>query len=82
MKLIKKPQPVKLNLSDKYKVGQQVKVITEHHDETHQRCYNQVKTLYTIDKVNRVTIDITNAAGYTYRFNPVSGCKRFRPHKY
>jgi len=80
MKLIKKPQPVKLNLSDKYKVGQQVKVITEHHDG--RRCYNRLETVYTIDKVNRVTIDITNAAGYTYRLNPVSGGIRFRPRKY
>ena len=63
MKLIKKPQPEIVNLSEKYKVGQRIKVTTAHHDGRGH--YDNCETLYTIEKVNRVTLDITNDDGYT-----------------
>jgi phosphoribosylformylglycinamidine (FGAM) synthase-like amidotransferase family enzyme len=69
MKLIRKPQPVKTNLAEKFKVGQRIKVTTAHHDGRGH--YDKCETLYTIEKVNRVTLDITNNAGYTYRFDPI-----------
>jgi phosphoribosylformylglycinamidine (FGAM) synthase-like amidotransferase family enzyme len=69
MKLIKKPQPEIVNLSEKYKVGQRIKVTTAHHDGRGH--YDNCETLYTIEKVNRVTLDITNDDGYTYRFDPI-----------
>jgi phosphoribosylformylglycinamidine (FGAM) synthase-like amidotransferase family enzyme len=72
MKLIRKPQPVKTNLAEKFKVGQRIKVTTAHHDGRGH--YNQCETLYTIEKVNRVTLDITNDAGSTYRFDPIHDC--------
>lgn len=69
MKLIRKPQPVKINLAEKYKVGQRIKVTTAHHDGRGR--YDNCDTLYTIEKVNRVTLDIINDNGYTYRFDPI-----------
>jgi hypothetical protein len=71
MKLIKKPQPVVVTLAEKFKVGQQIKVTTAHHDGRGR--YDTDVNLYTIEKVNRVTLDITNEAGYTYRFDPIRG---------
>ena len=71
MKLIKKPEPAKVNLAEKFKAGQRIKVTTAHHDGRGR--YDTDVNLYTIDKVNRVTIDITNEAGYTYRLDPIWG---------
>ena len=68
MKLIKKPQPVKVNLNDKFKAGQVVSVTTRHHDG--RNSYDTIVKTYTVDKVNRVTIDITNDDGFTYRLDP------------
>lgn len=68
MKLIKKAPVVKQNLSDKFKAGQQIKVTKGYHDG--RGGYESFQFLYTVEKVNKVTIDITDAEGNTYRFNP------------
>jgi hypothetical protein len=68
MKLIKKAQPVKVNLNDKFKAGQTIAVTTECHDGRGR--YDHINHTYTVDKVNRVTIDITDKNGNTYRLDP------------
>jgi hypothetical protein len=68
MKLIKSAELVKANLNNKFKAGQKIEITTSHHDGRGGNDQN-VKT-YTIDKVNRETLDITDEKGNTYRFNP------------
>jgi hypothetical protein len=68
MKLIKKAQVVKQNLSEKFSVGQQIKVTKGCHDG--RGGYDSFQFLYTVEKVNRVTIDIADDEGNVYRFNP------------
>jgi len=67
MKLIKKataPAP-----ADNFKAGQVIEVTTTHFDG---RGYECVTTEYTIAKVNKVTIDIVDAKGDTYRLDPTT----------
>ena len=59
----------KINLNEKFKVGQVIKVTKGYHDG--RGGYESAQFLYTIEKVNRVTIDITDKPGNIYRFNPL-----------
>jgi len=68
MKLIKKAELVKANLNNKFKAGQKIEITTSHHDGRGGN--DQLVKTYTIDKVNRETLDITDEKGNTYRFNP------------
>jgi hypothetical protein len=66
MKLIKKATPT---TADNFKAGQEIEVTTTHFDG---RGYESVTTQYTVVKVNKVTIDITDAKGDTYRLDPTT----------
>ena len=65
MKLIKKATPATNN----FKAGQEIEVTTTHFDG---RGYYCVTKQYTVVKVNKVTIDILDAKGDTYRLNPTT----------
>lgn len=69
MKLIKKAQPVKINLNEKFTVGQKIKLNKGYHDG--RGGYETAQFTYIVEKVNRVTIDVTDKPGNTYRFNPL-----------
>jgi hypothetical protein len=68
MKLIKKAEIINANLNNKFKAGQKIEITTSHHDGRGGN--DQLVKTYTIDKVNRETLDITDEKGNTYRFNP------------
>jgi hypothetical protein len=69
MKLIKKAQPVKINLNEKFVIGQKIKLNKGYWDG--RNGYETVQFTYIVEKVNRVTIEVTDKAGNTYRFNPL-----------
>jgi hypothetical protein len=69
MKLIKKAQPVKINLNEKFTVGQKIKLNKGYHDG--RGGYETWQLTYSVEKVNRVTIDVADKCGNTYRFNPL-----------
>ena len=69
MKLIKKAQPIKINLNEKFKVGQKIKVNKGYNNR--RGGYETGQFLYTVEKVNHVTIDVADKAGNVYRFNPL-----------
>ena len=69
MKLIKKAQPVKINLNEIFKVGQKIKLNKGYYDG--RGGYETAQFTYIVEKVNRVTIDITDKRGNTYRFDPL-----------
>jgi len=68
MKLIKKAEIINANLNNKFKAGQKIEITTSRHDGRGGN--DQLVKTYTIDKVNRETLDITDEKGNTYRFNP------------
>jgi hypothetical protein len=68
MKLIKKATPT-FTTANNFKVGQEIEVTTTYFDG---RGYESVTTPYTIVKVNKITIDITDAKGDTYRLDPTT----------
>jgi len=69
MKLIKKAQPVKINLNETFTVGQKIKLNKGYHDG---RCgWETVQFTYIVEKINRVTIDVADKPGNVYRFNPL-----------
>ena len=65
MKLIKKATAADIN----FKAGQEIEVTTTHFDG---RGYESVTKQYTVVKANKVTIDITDAKGDTYRLDPTT----------
>jgi hypothetical protein len=72
MKLIKKATPT---TADNFKAGQEIEVTTTHFDgRGHESVafVESVTTQYTVVKVNKVTIDITDAKGDTYRLDPTT----------
>ena len=69
MKLIKKAQPVKINLNEIFTVGQKIKLNKGYHDG--RGGYETAQFTYIVEKINRVTIDITAPSGNTYRFDPL-----------
>jgi hypothetical protein len=69
MKLIKKAQPVKINLNEVFVIGQKIKLNKGYHDG--RGGYETVQFTYIVEKVNRVTIDVTDKPSSTYRFNPL-----------
>jgi len=68
MKLIKKATAPAL--AENFKAGQVIEVTTSHHDG--RGCTECVTREYTIAKVNKVTIDIVDAKGDTYRLDPAT----------
>ena len=69
MKLIKKAQPVRIILNEKFIVGQKIKLNKGYHDG--RGGYETVQSTYTVEKVNRVTIDVADKHGNVFRFNPL-----------
>ena len=69
MKLIKKAAPVKVDLSEKFKVGQKIKLNKGYHDG--RGGYETAQLTYIVEKINRVTIDVADKAGNVFRFNPL-----------
>lgn len=69
MKLIKKATAAVTKLADKFVTGQQIEVTTSNFDGRWIGC---VTTQYTVVKVNKVTIDILDAKGDTYRLDPTT----------
>jgi hypothetical protein len=69
MKLIKKAPTVKINLAEKFKVGQKIKLNKGYWDG--RNGYETVQFTYIVEKVNQVTIDVADKAGNVYRFNPL-----------
>ena len=67
MKLIKKANPAVIALANKFQVGQETEVTRTYFDG---RGYDTVVDKFTIAKVNKVTLDIVDTKGNTYRFDP------------
>jgi flagellar hook assembly protein FlgD len=67
MKLIKKATPAVITLADKFKIGQEIEVTRNYFDG---RTTTAIVDKFTIAKVNKVTIDIIDAKGDTYRLDP------------
>jgi len=66
MKLLFKAPPILKDLP--YTVGQKIVIATDYDDG--RNCWETIRIAYTVMKVNKVTIDIKNADGDIYRFNP------------
>ena len=75
-KLFKKAELVKTDLNNKFKAGQKIKVTTSRQRSvrggfgTSSVYSDKSVSTYTIDKVDRETLDIVSKSGYTQTLNP------------